>query len=213
MKKFIIVSLIILMCCAPICACSADYSEKIDEKMDDIYNSLYDALEMFFKKPEPKPEVGTSVGNRLPSYSVQIFDENGVKDETIDPSSLGKVTVINFWGTWCPPCVGELPEFSEVATEYKDSVTIVAIHSVQNFTEKAVSHIQDNFADSDIIFAMDENNGEGIAYRDECYETFGGSIYYPYTIILDQNGVITYAKEGALSKSQLIEKIEIALGN
>ena len=163
------------------------------------------------EKPEESYEIGTQVGQKLPSYFVETFDENGLSGECIDPSALGKVTVINFWGTWCPPCVGELPEFSEVATEYKDSVTIVAIHSVQNFKAGAVSHIKNNFSDSDIIFAADEDLGEGIVYFDECYETFGGNGYYPYTIIIDENGVITYAKEGALSKSALISKIEAAL--
>ena len=163
------------------------------------------------EKPEESYEIGTQVGQKLPSYFVETFDENGLSGECIDPSALGKVTVINFWGTWCPPCVGELPEFSEVATEYKDSVTIVAIHSVQNFSTGAVSHIKNNFADSDIIFAADEDRGEGISYYDECYETFGGNGYYPYTIIIDENGVITYAKEGALSKAALISKIEAAL--
>ena len=163
------------------------------------------------EKPEESYEIGTQVGQKLPSYFVETFDENGLSGECIDPSALGKVTVINFWGTWCPPGVGELPEFSEVATEYKDSVTIVAIHSVQNFKAGAVSHIRNNFADSDIIFAADEDRGEGNIYFDECYEAFGGNGYYPYTIIIDENGVITYAKEGALSKAALISKIEAAL--
>lgn len=271
MKKIITVILAVILCCAPLCACSTDFSEEINEGMDGLYETLYNALELFFKQPgvdsdsdsdaennekepnegeepneggsgdnggnnnggdvggenednnggseggdvipEQKYEIGTQVGQKLPSYSVQIFDENGVSDEYIDPSALGKVTVINFWGTWCPPCVNELPEFSEVASEYKENVTIVAIHSVQNFTTNAVSHIQNNFSDSEIIFARDVDLGEGISYYDECYEAFGGNGYYPYTIILDENGVITYAKEGALSEFQLKVQLELALGN
>ena len=252
MKKFLVTMLAVILCCAPLCACSTDFSAQIDETMDGLYQTLYSSLELFFKdanapdnedsgegegsgnenagenvggnenvggdeeKPEPeepKHEIGTQVGQKLPSYTVQIFDENGVSQEKIDPSALGKVTVINFWGTWCPPCVGELPEFSEVASEYADRVTIVAIHSVQNFTVNAVSHIQNNFSDSDIIFATDVDLGEGVSYYDECYETFGGNGYYPYTIILNEDGVITYAKEGALSKAQLIAKLDLALGN
>ena len=240
MKKILVTILTVVLCCMPLCACSTDFSAQIDETMDGLYQTLYSSLELFFKdanapdnedsgegsgnenvggdeeKPEPeepKYEIGTQVGQKLPSYTVQIFDENGVSQEKIDPSALGKVTVINFWGTWCPPCVGELPEFSEVASEYADRVTIVAIHSVQNFTVNAVSHIQNNFSDSDIIFAMDVDLGEGVSYYDECYETFGGNGYYPYTIILNEDGVITYAKEGALSKAQLIAKLDLALGN
>lgn len=38
--------------------------------------------------PEEKYEIGTRVGQKLPSYSVEIFDENGVSGEFIDPSNL-----------------------------------------------------------------------------------------------------------------------------
>ena len=162
---------------------------------------------------EPQIPVGTDVGEKLPSYTVKIFDETGLTGETIDPSALGKVTVINFWGTWCPPCVNELPEFSEVATEYKDQATIVAIHSVDYFSTNAVSHVRNNFKESDIIFAADENLKTGNIYYDECYETFGGNGYYPYTIIIDENGIISYASVGAISKAKLTYEIEKALGN
>ena len=161
---------------------------------------------------EPDYTIGTSVGEKLPSYTVQIFDGTGKTSELIDPSALGKVTVINFWGIWCGPCKNELPEFSELATEYKDSVVIVAVHSVENFSG-APTYVKDYYSDSDIIFAADENLKQGNVYRDECYETFGGDGYYPYTVIIDENGIITYANSGAISKAKLAYEIEKALGN
>ena len=161
---------------------------------------------------EPDYTIGTSVGEKLPSYTVQIFDGTGKTSELIDPSALGKVTVINFWGIWCGPCKNELPEFSELATEYKDSVVIVAVHSVENFAG-APTYVKDYYSDSDIIFAADENLKQGNVYRDECYETFGGDGYYPYTVIIDENGIITYANSGAISKAKLAYEIEKALGN
>lgn len=50
MKKIIAVALLILMCCAPLCACSLDFSAEIDEAMDGLYDTLYNALELFFKQ-------------------------------------------------------------------------------------------------------------------------------------------------------------------
>ena len=133
--------------------------------------------------------------------------------EKIDPSSLGKVTVINFWGTWCPPCVAELPEFDEVASEYGDQITMIAIHSVNGFAENAVSHISENFKDSQIIFAKDINHGQGNASFDECYETFGGKGYYPHTIVLTKDGVIVYSESGGLYGEDLAILIDVALAN
>ena len=50
MKKFIACALLVLMCCAPLCACSLDFSAEIDEAMDGLYDTLYNALELFFKQ-------------------------------------------------------------------------------------------------------------------------------------------------------------------
>ena len=52
MKKFIACALLVLMCCAPLCACSLDFSAQIDETMDGLYDTLYNALELFFKKTD-----------------------------------------------------------------------------------------------------------------------------------------------------------------
>ena len=40
---------------------------------------------------------------------------------------LGKVVVINFWATWCGPCVEELPSLNNLAKHYKDELVVLAI--------------------------------------------------------------------------------------
>ena len=158
----------------------------------------------------PNVPIGTKEGEKLPSFEVQIFDESGLLDEYIDPTKEDKVTVINFWGTWCHFCVEELPEFSEVATEYKDSVTMVAIHTLDCFNE-APDYVNKNYKDSDIIFAVEKDlDGDGY---DDIFSFCGGKIGYPYTIILDKNGVITYSGAGALTKEALVSAINNAQGS
>ena len=214
----ITLSLILLIGLFSACSKPKNDDEKFDEWWDSIIEDEETPENGDEENPseevpsEPQIPTGTDVGEKLPSYQVQLFDENGKLSEFVDPSALGKVTVINFWGIWCGPCKNELPEFSEVATEYKDKVTIVAIHSVENFAG-APTYIKDYYSDSDIIFAADENLKQGNVYRDECYETFGGDGYYPYTVIIDENGIITYADSGAISKAKLTYEIEKALGN
>ena len=154
--------------------------------------------------------VGTEVGNKLPDLEVSVFDENGLTGEKINPSKTGKVTIVNFWGTWCVYCLRELPYFDEIASEYSDSVSFVAIHSVANFSETAVDYVNANYKDSNIIFAKDTSLDSG---EDRAYSTLGGEGYYPYTLILDANGVITYKTSGQIPESVLISEIEKALGN
>ena len=159
----------------------------------------------------PEYTVGTSVGEKLPSFSVQTFDEKGLSGNMIDATKTGKVTVINFWGIWCHFCLEELPAFSEVAGEYGDEICMVAIHSKDYFSSGAVTYVADHYIDSEIIFAKDVNNDGD--YNDDCYDTFGGNGYYPYTVIIDENGIITYTVDGAISKATLVSQIEKALGN
>ena len=155
-------------------------------------------------------KTGTEVGEKLPSVSVELFDENGLSGEEIDPTNLGKVTVINFWGTWCYYCLKELPYFNEIANEYKDSVCFVAIHSVYSFEENAVDYVRANYKDSSILFAKDTSLENG---DDRGYSALGGEGYYPFTIIINDGGIVTYKTSGQISEQLLIYELERALGN
>ena len=93
----------------------------------------------------------------------------------------GQGVVLNFWGTWCTPCVNELPYFEQIANEYKENVAVIAIHS-EMLKETAPAYIKEHYPNSDLIFACDTENA---GY----YTTLGGRGTYPYTVILDENGI------------------------
>ena len=133
-------------------------------------------------------ERGNEVGDLCYGYALDIVTGNGVTGETIDPTKTGKITVINFWGTWCTPCVNELPYFDRIATEYKDSVTVVAVHGMATAT--APAYIAKYYPTSNIVFANDYIP-EGSTVENGYYTTLGGRGTYPYTIVLDERGVIT----------------------
>ena len=99
--------------------------------------------------------------------------------------------MINFWATWCTPCVAELPHFEKLHAEYPD-VEIVAIHSslvtddVQAFLDKK---------GFDLPFALDADGS--------VIKALGGSTQLPMTVIVDQSGKITYNKVGSVTYEQL----------
>ena len=70
-----------------------------------------------------------------PQVTAKFFDAQftDAAGKPVDLTTLrGKTVVINFWSTWCPPCVEEMPLFSEAQTAYKDkNVVFVGIAADQ----------------------------------------------------------------------------------
>ena len=131
------------------------------------------------------PPQGTSVGDLCYSSQLEIITPEGISGDTIDPTKTGKITVVNFWGTWCTPCVNELPYFDQIAENYADTVDVIAVHT-HMIHETASDFISKYYAGSKITFAKDysENNVEGY------YTALGGRDTYPYTVVLDEQGII-----------------------
>ena len=150
-------------------------------------------------------ETGSEIGKLCPSFEAEVFDENGTLETTLDPSkNIGKYTVINMWGTWCGPCKSELPDFDRVATEFEDQVTIYAIHSDSNYNQ-ASAYVQENFINSKIVFMKDYAIDPNDPYSyDMFYKLLGGNGYYPYTIILDENGIIQAKHVGMMTYNELV---------
>ena len=143
------------------------------------------------------PPVGTAVGNRFKDLTLTTL--GGEKVNTAD--LRGKIIIFNVWATWCPPCIGELPDFNEVASEYADDVVIIAVHTYDTGMYDMPSYVQSNFPDTKIIFAYDTPSSAA-------YIAAGGTRYVPQTAIIDRDGVIIYSASGALSHSWLVSFIE-----
>ena len=153
--------------------------------------------------------VGNQIGNLCPSIELPIITADGETGETIDPTKTGKVTIINFWGTWCGPCKAELPFFNEVANEYADKVTVIAIHSVLQ-EKQAPDYIAKEYPDSNIIFAVDKLCAESdvLGTNGEFFLSLGYRDAYPVTLILDENGVIIYSSPKAFhSTAELLAEL------
>ena len=160
--------------------------------------------------PTERPDIGFQVGNLCPSDDLQIITPDGITEETLNPSATGKITVINFWGTWCSACVAELPYFDQIATEFADQVEVIAVHT-SSLLPTAPDYISKNYADSNITFVAD-NTGDGD--YDRFYEALGGAESggaYPYTVILDENGVILFKTFASMHYETLLEQVQIAL--
>jgi len=171
-------------------------------------------------------DMGNEIGDKCYGMTLPVFDENGFSGESFNPAkNPGKITVINFWGEWCAGCKVELPYFDRVATDYKDYVTVVAVHTEDSF-DKAPGYLTSpgldnealyegiiddlasfNYIDSDIIFVKDE----GTATDDKYYSLLGGTGTYPITVVLNSEGEIIEKVMADLHYDELVEIIEWAI--
>jgi len=132
-----------------------------------------------------------------------VVTGDGITSDTINPLATGKITILNFWGTWCGPCIKELPHFDQFARDYADSVTVIAIHT-DNSSEKLAAFIQENYADSPIIFSLDDAE---YSY----YLSWGGMGVFPYTVILDEYGNVLAVYHHSITYADLEYVIKQAL--
>ncbi len=160
----------------------------------------------FLDETPPPPAAGNQVGESCYAMDLPLY--TGDAESFNVQNNLGKVTVINFWGTWCGPCIAELPHFDEVAEAYAGRVSVVAVHSEYK-SESAAEWIQKNYPDTHILFAQDPPLDGSGAY----YTQLGGSSAYPMTLIVDKAGVLTFIRQGSLSHDELIEAVEAALNS
>lgn len=138
--------------------------------------------------------IGKEVGMLAPDFSVPVY---GSDDSFVLSEHRGRTVVINFWATWCTPCIKELPYFDVIHNQYGNDVSVVAIHS--DLVTDDVEGYLSNF-DYMMPFALDETG--------EVIKLFGGSMMLPQTVIIDERGVITYNAVGSLT----FEKIEALIG-
>ncbi|MFB3042767.1 MAG: TlpA family protein disulfide reductase, partial [Nitrososphaerales archaeon] len=76
--------------------------------------------------------VGTDLGQRLPNFNLETID--GEKVSLSD--YRGKVVFVNFWATWCPFCVDEIPDLERAFEEYGGDVAILGINRAESLQKQ-----------------------------------------------------------------------------
>ena len=150
------------------------------------------------------PTLGQVVGNKVGDICINKQIKLIGSDETFSiAKNRGKITVINFWYTGCTPCVLELPHFNKLYEEYKDYMTVIAIHEANDYAsdkEYVQEFIDDYFGDFSILFGADDTVSE-------YYKALGGIDSWPMTIIVDQDGIVSFIQHGKLSEENLRAEI------
>jgi peroxiredoxin len=112
----------------------------------------------------------------------------------------GKVIMLNFWGTWCPPCRKEIPDLVNLQTKYnKEGLEIVGI-TLNSGSAKDIKKFADG-KDMNYTLLTDLGNDETISVTNLYGQTIGQPISsIPTTLIIDRDGYIVKGYLGPRSE-------------
>jgi thiol-disulfide isomerase/thioredoxin len=122
-------------------------------------------------------------------------------NQEFELSSLkGKVVLVNFWASWCAPCLKEIPEFIEVREQYHEKgfeiVGISTDDTPEQLREFAASY---------------RTNYPLVQVSDEAEEAYGPVFGLPTSILVGRDGSICKRVFGPLSKEQLEQELKSLL--
>ena len=116
--------------------------------------------------------------------SIKFRDAGG---KVVDLGSLkGKVVFLNFWATWCPPCLAEMPSVNKLYEQFKSNPQVVFLLVDADGEFQRSQQYMDKKAYGLPVYAVASDIPEAV---------FKGSL--PTTVVLDKSGNIVYHGEGA----------------
>ena len=138
--------------------------------------------------PRPVPSAAAHDSFALPHATLEGF----AGGPAINLTDLrGKPAIVNFWATWCAPCVKEMPEFAKASEAFGDKVTFLGV-DVEDSPINAEPFVER--LGIDYPLAIDPQREFYLAV---------GNFGMPTTLFVDPDGIVRYRHTGPLDRQQL----------
>lgn len=147
------------------------------------------------KKQEQNQNQETSQNSKAPDFTADLTDGSSF---TLSEQE-GKVVLLNFWATWCSPCVEEMPALEKIHKEYGDQVKVVAVDCGE---DKAV--VDGFLKENGYTFSVGYDEKNEISRK---YPVTG----IPYTLVIGKDGVVQKTFTGSLGAEKQYEAYKEAL--
>jgi thiol-disulfide isomerase/thioredoxin len=139
--------------------------------------------------------------------SIKAFFANPWQTPDGKPSNSenwrGKVLVVNFWASWCPPCVEEMPALDRIAQEYASKNILIVGIGIDS-----PSNIREFLQKTPVSYPIVLGGLEGSNLSKQMGNTQGA---LPYTVVINSKGKSIYTKLGKISEEELKKAINSAL--
>lgn len=135
-------------------------------------------------------------GDVAPAFSAQALDDRPIALA----DHRGKVVLLDFWATWCPPCVASMPHLEQISSDYRDRVVVLGVNQEPGDEET----VRRFLSDRGITFPSVVDPGPiHVEY---------GVFSYPSSFVIDRDGVIRASFRGPAPAAQLRRALDDALG-
>ena len=143
----------------------------------------------FAAEPAPGP---------APDFTVTTLDGAVVSKASLQ----GKVVVVDFWATWCAPCVEEIPGYVRLQEKYRaDGLVVLGVA----LDRKGADHVRTWAAKRGVNYLLAMGD-------DALVEAFGGFDAIPTTFLLGRDGTVRHRKTGAMPAEDYERLVRAALG-
>lgn len=143
-----------------------------------------------------------------PGASAEAFFSQTFKDLDGEPQAMarwqGQLVVVNFWATWCPPCVEEMPDLQRVHDEYRSRGVVVVGLGIDN--PSSLKRFRDELKLALPLYAAGAAGSE----LGKALGNTSGAL--PYTLLIDRKGRIVRARLGQIRPSELRSWLDAQLG-
>ena len=145
---------------------------------------------------EFKPGMPIKEGVQAPDFTGELIDGTSITLSELQ----GKPVIINFWATWCGPCVKEMPAFERLKDDFGDKIGIIAVNCGDD-----AGTVKDFVEENGYTFpvVLDEEYSISMLYPTNSI---------PYTVVVDAEGRVTHISTGALDADTMYERYKEALG-
>lgn len=140
---------------------------------------------------QAKTETNTSLSTnsavgKAPNFMLTSIDNKGIELSKFQ----GKVVIVDFWATWCPPCRKGIPDLIDIQKTYGNDVVVIGISVDSDTKNDVVPFVKDNSINYLIAYATPE-----------VVQAYGGIESIPTSFVIDQKGNIVDQHIGLVEKS------------
>lgn len=133
----------------------------------------------------------------VPNFTARSLDGQAVRSD----QWRGKVTLVNFWATWCSPCRAEIPDLLRLQTKYHDHLRVIGISA----DEGDVTPVRNFIAAMKMDFPT-------VMMTPELDRLFGGVHALPMTLLVDRDGRVVKRHMGAIDAKTVELEVRVLAG-